>query len=354
MFESLPAADMGRFFALMGMQTPTAPTSATRPAPRSSPCALFPAANRHQRLTCVGRRLVRHRLAIRRRRRHSSHGLAGERRGADSCSYSTGTYAETISIGSLTSADVFTIRIDDLATSASASNYPLPDLKVFGLRPNGMGTNVNAAYFQHEDGSAAGSTTWQRLDDLPLPTANSDYVKQVTASGTSYLELTFEDTAETLHPGRHRQGGCQWVGQPDEHAKTNVFDGSAERVVHSGLHGGTNPLYRRLTISPATSPWTQAALNGLKFRIGHGSDVNPVPYWQAPLGVRGRDGRRRRRRGWHPRATSRPRRRPPCLPPLPCPAMRCRPRGRAATPRPPSPPTLHTVINLGGSGAGDC
>jgi len=270
--------------------------------------------------------------------------------------YSTGTSAETISIGSLTSTDVFTIRIDDLATSATASNYPLPDLKVFGLRPNGMGTNVNPAYFQHEDGNAVGPTSWQRLDDLPLPTSNSDYVKQVTASGTSYLELTFEDTAETCILGAIARAGVNGSGSQNNNAKTSVFDASAERIVHSGLHGGTSPTYRRLTITPASSPWTQAAVNGLKLRIGYGSDVNPVPYWQAVhleyAVISGGGGGGGGPNGSHVGASAAT---VPSASPLACFASQASgacsysQQGYSS-----SPPSLQTLVNLAGSGAGDC
>ena len=36
-------------------------------------------------------------------------------------------------------------------------------------------------------------------------------------------------------------------------------------------------------ITPATAPWTQAAVNALKARIGYSTEIAPLPLWHSVL-----------------------------------------------------------------------
>src|SRR4029077_17395457 len=39
--------------------------------------------------------------------------------------------------------------------------------------------------------------------------------------------------------------------------------------------------YKSAVVTPAASPWTQSAVNGLVARVGYSTDSNPNPYWDA-------------------------------------------------------------------------
>jgi hypothetical protein len=57
-----------------------------------------------------------------------------------------------------------------------------------------------------------------------------------------------------------------------------VFVGATERVIHNSVMYGTS--YHTGVVTPVTAPWSQAAVNGLYFRLG-GSTVSDPPRWYA-------------------------------------------------------------------------
>lgn len=54
-------------------------------------------------------------------------------------------------------------------------------------------------------------------------------------------------------------------------------------MVHSGNTGGTAVTQKTALITPSTSPWTHAAVNGLVARLGYSSDSTPNPIWDSLL-----------------------------------------------------------------------
>jgi hypothetical protein len=185
-----------------------------------------------------------------------------------------------------TLAQTFTAYYDDVALSHTAADYPLGNGKVLILKPASMGTNSGATNFQHEDGTAVGASTYLRLDDVPI-SGSTDYVKQVTASATSYLELKFEQATDTCI--RLVQGiEMNNMGSSNQTnlGKTSIFDGATERVVYSGsmVANVANVEYLHVAAVPPTgTQWTKTELNNLVMRIGYSTDVSPLLRWDALL-----------------------------------------------------------------------
>ena len=183
------------------------------------------------------------------------------------------------------SAATFTANYDDLMYSFTGSDYPLGDGKILALKPNAMGTSVGAGNFQNELGGAIDANSWNRLDDVPMQNS-TDYIKQVTASSTSYLEVNFDDTVETCIRAVH--GWVVFDPQNTNQAnasKTSAFDGATESVIDSGDNAANNSVFRPVSarVAPAAGTWTPAALNGLVMRIGYATDVSPVTMWHSLL-----------------------------------------------------------------------
>jgi hypothetical protein len=184
-------------------------------------------------------------------------------------------------LGSTVSADVYTGGYDDIILSAAAGDYPFGDGRSLLLLPDGTGTTSGASNFQHDDGSAIGSTTWARVDDIPM-NSTGDYVKQPTASSTSYVSVTMQDTTHGCFNAvqgvvaYHSDNG---IGANS--GSTVVYDGSASTTVMSGDMSGTALSFASSVVKPAAAPWTNAAVNGLTFRFGYAGDTRPVPYWDA-------------------------------------------------------------------------
>lgn len=180
-------------------------------------------------------------------------------------------------------AATFTANYDDIAVSMTGSDYPLGSGRVLALRPNGMGTSVGAANFQDSDGTAIDSTSWSRVADGVMG-GDATYIAQTAVSGTSYVELTLEDTTETCV--RAALGRIVYDPQStnqNNNGTTRVVDGTTESVVHSGIMAANNALMNPKVgvLTPASPPWTPAALNGALFRIGYSGDITPNPRWQA-------------------------------------------------------------------------
>jgi hypothetical protein len=194
----------------------------------------------------------------------------------------TATSANSFVLGS-TAAATFSANYDDLAVSATATDYPFGDGKALPLQLDGMGTSVGAGNFLNDDGTAIGATSWSRLDEIPFG-GGTDYVKQTVASSTSYVEMTLEDTTETCVRGVYaRMAYDPQNSSAANNGKTVIADGAIERTVYSGAMNGTisNMQGREAAIPPTGVTWTAAALNALKARIGYSTDVAPTPMWHA-------------------------------------------------------------------------
>ena len=194
------------------------------------------------------------------------------------------TNAQAFIFGTQTLADVYTAYYDDLVISQTAADYPIGDGKVLSLKPDAVGTHVNPTRFLDNDGTAIDPTSWTRLDEIPM-NSTADYVAQITAGSTSYLEMTFANTTETCIRGVSALVGWTPTSSSANNGKTSIFNGATETIVHSGLMAATaGPVrHNRRIIPPVTSPWTQAQLNGLKVRVGYSTDVSPIPRWDSLL-----------------------------------------------------------------------
>jgi hypothetical protein len=186
--------------------------------------------------------------------------------------------------GTWQTTDTYTAFYDDmLVTQDNTAHYPLQDSRVYGLRPDGMGTSVGTANFVNNDGSALGASSWTRLDDLPME-GNADHVRQTATSTTSYAELTFDDTTQSCVGAVLARVSWETPNSTNaNHGKTSIFDGATESVVWSATMSGTGTVMRYVdgVVTPASARWTPAALNGLRGRIGYSSDAAPAPQWHA-------------------------------------------------------------------------
>jgi predicted ribosomally synthesized peptide with SipW-like signal peptide len=181
--------------------------------------------------------------------------------------------------GSVNPSDVFTADYDDVLVSQTPADYPLGDGKVLALRPN---SSTGPSVFSNDDATAVNATSHTRLDDNPID-STADHVYQNAISGTSYVELGFENTTETCFNGvsavmaHHSASSAQATN-----AKTSVLDGSTESVVYSANMVSTALAYRSAIATPA-GQWTTSAVNGLVARFGYTTAGEVVPRWDALL-----------------------------------------------------------------------
>jgi hypothetical protein len=176
----------------------------------------------------------------------------------------------------------YTANFDDAIASRTSGDYPIGNGKVLALAPNGMATHLNPTRFQEDDNTAIDANTWNRLDEIPA-TSTSDYVKQVSTGNTSYIGLTFADTAETCINAVSGLVAYHSSAAGTNVGKTSIFNGSTENIIYSGTMGVTALGYKRAMVSAGAGAWTTAMLNALIARVGYSSDVSPVPYWDALL-----------------------------------------------------------------------
>jgi hypothetical protein len=192
------------------------------------------------------------------------------------------TTISALTVGSFTAADVFTSHYDDLVASTVADAYPIGDGRVLALAPNAspLAGHSGATAFQTEANAAIDANAYSRLAEVPL-TSTSDYLKQVTSAGNSYLQVGFADTTSTCINGVSALVALHAAGTSTNAATTRVLDGATSTVVHTGSISSSSIVYKSAVVTPASSTWSATALNGIVARIGYSNDVNPVPYWDA-------------------------------------------------------------------------
>lgn len=201
--------------------------------------------------------------------------VAGPADTVDSAYFGTGGTATT-----------YTVQYDDIILTGGSGDYPFGPGGVHLLKPDGMGTSVGAANFQEEDGTAIDANTWTRLDDVPA-TSTADFIRQSTSSGTSYVELTFENTPHTCI--RAVWGRALWHFNGTNQAniaELRVYDGTRSNLIRGGSwNSNIDTLSRQQTevVQPLSAPWTQSAVNGLVGRFGYSTDVAPPPQLDALL-----------------------------------------------------------------------
>ena len=192
----------------------------------------------------------------------------------------TPTTANGFGMGATASASIYTANYDDIVVAAQSAAYPLADSRIVRLVPNSMGTSSGAGNFRNNGGTAINSTSWQRLDDVPM-TSTADYVRQQANSGTSYLEFGLQDTPETCIYEVSAVLAYHAAGSSADNGKTSIFDGATQTVVFSGDMSQTGLQYKTSVVTPAAFTWNQAVVNGLVARVGYSTDSSPNPYWDS-------------------------------------------------------------------------
>jgi Tfp pilus assembly protein PilX len=196
----------------------------------------------------------------------------------DSPGSGSGTIVVLGQWGTSTFGGAYTAYYDDVVLSTTPSDYPIGDMNISPLRPDAVGSNVNPSYFTQRTGAGPDANSWLLFDDSPM-NSNTDFLRQVTASATSYIELTFQDTTQTCIRGVAPEMDAHPEGTSANNTKTSFFDGATEYVLYQGdISFATTGL--AFAIRPITSgAWTQARVNGLKVRFGYGVDINPIVAW---------------------------------------------------------------------------
>jgi hypothetical protein len=190
--------------------------------------------------------------------------------------------AAGLGLGATTNASIYTANFDDVLVANQSRAYPIGNGKVVGLLPDGVGTHNTPGDFRDDDNTAVDAASWQRIDDVPM-TPITDYVLQLNNSATSYLEFTFGNTTETCIREVAAVMAYRSAGTAGNTGKASIFDGASESVVYSGDMSNSAITYAGAILTPASSSWSQASINGLVTRLGYASDANPDPYWDAIL-----------------------------------------------------------------------
>jgi hypothetical protein len=191
----------------------------------------------------------------------------------------------------------YTGYFDDIMMSKTSSDYPLPDIRVKALKPNGMGTHNTPANYQQTVGatgsdpvvggtsSAIAATSWQLVDEIPMTTSD-DFIKEITAGSTTYIEIAFADTTDTCLRGASLYAGIQTGASQAMNLALNSVTNGFNRQIFSGQPGSTIYRYIQGVASQSSAnvgagPWTQAIVNGIVARFGMSTDASPNPYLQA-------------------------------------------------------------------------
>ena len=190
------------------------------------------------------------------------------------------TTATGFGLGATANPSIFTANFDDIFVADQAKAYPLGDGKVVRLVPDGVGTHSGSGNFSNDDGSAINATSWQRLDEVPM-TSTTDFVRQHTISGTSYLEFSLGNPSETCLREISAVLAYHSSGPPANTGKASVFDGSTESIMFSGDMSVTTIQYANVIVTPATTAWSQTTVNSLVARVGYSTDTNAEPHWDA-------------------------------------------------------------------------
>jgi hypothetical protein len=190
------------------------------------------------------------------------------------------TTANGFGLGATANPSIFTANFDDIFVANQLTAYPVGDGKIVPLVPDGVGTHNTPGNFRNDDGTAINATSWQRLDEVPMNSI-TDYVRQQTNGGGSYLEFSLANTTETCVREISAVLAYHSANTPANDGKASVFAGSTESIMFSGDMSVNTIQYASVIAAPTTAPWSQAAVNGLLTRVGYSTDTNPNPYWDA-------------------------------------------------------------------------
>ncbi len=189
----------------------------------------------------------------------------------------------TLRWGGNTSADMFTMNLDDIVIDTNPANYPIGTGGIHRLAPDSVSGIANASgYVQNDDSTAVTTASWNRLDEVPL-SGTTDYVKQTAVDAAAHLEVGLQNPPAT---------GCVNAVQgllsvrssatQTNAAKVSLVDGGVERIVLSGdMSPGATSQYRATPVGAGTGAWTVAKLNDLRMRLGHATAMGGQPYFDA-------------------------------------------------------------------------
>ncbi len=201
-----------------------------------------------------------------------------------------GTVATTVDLGPNAGAPSLLMYFDDwVAATGSAGDYPM-NKRVLGYSPQVRGTHLldasPSSTFSQDDGTGAvamlslESTSFSRLNDVPLG-ASFDYVSAQGVPGAlNYLEYHFPDYTEAPEAVRVIEAVRQepTAGGSVYTSKITDDNGTSLTTMQSALDvNSATEVYK--TAIAATKPsggaWTNGAWDALKYRWGFTADATP-------------------------------------------------------------------------------
>jgi hypothetical protein len=217
----------------------------------------------------------------------------------------------TFELGAVSSISGWRVYFDDLQISVTNGDYPLPDAKIVGASPDGVGTHDltgGNATFSYTDNSFTGSTNFSgttdasavtRIDEFPAAgtgvLTDTSFLRQTVASAitsllptTNYAEFTYAHGSLTETPiaVRHIAAvraatttACQLGIALNESGASTVASLAGDPSETAALRYWA----RTHATKPSGGTWTNAALQALRARV-FSSDVSPNP-WVAALMV---------------------------------------------------------------------
>lgn len=191
--------------------------------------------------------------------------------------------------------NTFDLFHDDLILSTTAGDYPIGAGYVLSYIPDADGThNVAGAddferTFTGTDIINGVTTAWQLVDERPLPTTEVDFINIIAPpNSTDYVEITYEDSAETSAP-RAVEALITYhsaTGAGNNNLQVTLRDsggGTTADIFNGNAKSGATISYNRAhfsTIPGTASAWTTVAFNALRSRI-LSSDAAPDVYLDA-------------------------------------------------------------------------
>lgn len=187
-----------------------------------------------------------------------------------------------------------TFDIGNLVVSQTTGDFPLGRHAVYSIVPNAdnaasvYGTNI----MEQGDGTdlTASNPAWQYLDEWP-PTSpgvanNADTVTQAATGAGNFADVEFENTPNWAAGGAWGVRGLvahQSDGTLADNGTTRIVDSAGATLtdIYTGDMSETSAHYTAKMITAPSTGWTQAALDGVRARIGFSSDGSPQPEWLA-------------------------------------------------------------------------
>lgn len=175
------------------------------------------------------------------------------------------------------------VRYDDVVFSYTAGDYPLGEYRVLGYSPNedvditqvGAGAFVDAAAVAISGANPA----W---DNLGTVDGSTTRVEQTVADGAGYIEVGFENSAESTAPDAVMVVGLFSADSATQcNIEARVNDGGTIDNWTGLFDPSDSPgpqRFKTYATKPSGGAWTLAALNALTIRFGFATDATPDPW----------------------------------------------------------------------------